>query len=208
MEEEKKMQEAVEDKRPSWDEYFMEMAELTAQRSTCLRRPVGAVIVRDMHAMATGYNGAPKGLKHCAELGGCLREKLHVPSGERHELCRALHAEQNAIIQAAALGQSIEGGTIYILGGTGAVPEEWIEGFEGYRMKRLSGSSRYTTNLEVLREAGIPEGSEILIATGENFADSLSASSTGKPILLVKVHILMLGILLKHITKGFLSVRK
>ncbi len=102
------------DKRISWDEYFMEMAELTARRSTCLRRQVGAVIVKNKHVIATGYNGAPQGLKHCAELGGCLREKLGVPSGERHELCRALHAEQNAIIQAATLGQSIEGGTIYI----------------------------------------------------------------------------------------------
>lgn len=107
------MSEYVDD-RISWDEYFMQMAELTAKRSTCLRRQVGAVIVKDKHIIATGYNGAPKGLKHCAELGGCLREKLHVPSGERHELCRALHAEQNAIIQAATLGQSIEGGTIYV----------------------------------------------------------------------------------------------
>lgn len=102
------------EKRMSWDEYFMQMAELTAKRSTCLRRHVGAVIVKEKHVIATGYNGAPKGLKHCAEQGGCLREKLKVPSGERHELCRALHAEQNAIIQAATLGQSIEGGTIYI----------------------------------------------------------------------------------------------
>lgn len=101
-------------RRPSWDEYFMEMAELTAQRSTCLRRHVGAVIVKDKHIVATGYNGAPRGLAHCDELGGCLREKLGVPSGERHELCRALHAEQNAIIQAATLGQSIEGASIYI----------------------------------------------------------------------------------------------
>lgn len=92
----------------------MEMAELTAQRSTCLRRHVGAVIVKDKHIVATGYNGAPRGLAHCDELGGCLREKLGVPSGERHELCRALHAEQNAIIQAATLGQSIEGASIYI----------------------------------------------------------------------------------------------
>ena len=107
------MSEYVDD-RISWDEYFMQMAELTAKRSTCLRRQVGAVIVKDKHIIATGYNGAPKGLKHCAQLGGCLREKLHVPSGERHELCRALHAEQNAIIQAATLGQSIEGGTIYV----------------------------------------------------------------------------------------------
>ena len=100
--------------RPSWDEYFMQMAELTAQRSTCLRRQVGAIIVKEKHIIATGYNGAPKGLPHCEELGGCLRVKLEIPSGERHELCRALHAEQNAIIQAATLGQSIEGATIYI----------------------------------------------------------------------------------------------
>ncbi len=100
--------------RPDWDHYFMQMAELTAQRSTCLRRRVGAVIVKDKHIIATGYNGAPRGIAHCDEKGGCLREKLGVPSGERHELCRALHAEQNAIIQAATLGQSIEGATIYI----------------------------------------------------------------------------------------------
>ncbi|MEE1038955.1 MAG: cytidine/deoxycytidylate deaminase family protein [Eubacterium sp.] len=100
--------------RPSWDEYFMQMAELTAKRSTCLRRQVGAIIVKDKHIIATGYNGAPKGLPHCEDLGGCYREKLGVPSGQRHELCRALHAEQNAIIQAATLGQSIEGGTIYV----------------------------------------------------------------------------------------------
>ncbi len=102
------------DKRLSWDEYFMEMAELTAQRSTCLRRHVGAVIVKDKHIIATGYNGAPRGLQHCDERGGCLRQKLEIPSGQRQELCRALHAEQNAIIQAATLGQSIEGGSIYV----------------------------------------------------------------------------------------------
>lgn len=104
----------IEDTRISWDEYFMQMAELTSQRSTCLRRHVGAVIVQNKHVIATGYNGAPRGLKHCAEIGGCLREELNVPSGERHELCRALHAEQNAIIQAAVLGQSVDGGSIYI----------------------------------------------------------------------------------------------
>lgn len=101
-------------RRPSWDEYFMDMAVLTAKRSTCLRRQVGAVIVKDKHIIATGYNGAPRGVPHCDEKGGCLRQQLNVPSGERHELCRALHAEQNAIIQAATLGQSIEGGTIYV----------------------------------------------------------------------------------------------
>ena len=101
-------------KRPSWDEYFMEMAELTAKRSTCMRRHVGAVIVKDCHAIATGYNGAPHGIMHCEDRGGCIRQKLNVPSGQRHELCMALHAEQNAIIQAAVMGNSVEGGTIYI----------------------------------------------------------------------------------------------
>lgn len=100
--------------RPSWDEYFMQMAELAATRSTCLRRSVGAAIVKDRHVVATGYNGAPRQIMHCGERGGCLREKLGVPSGERHELCMGLHAEQNAIIQAATLGATIEGGTIYI----------------------------------------------------------------------------------------------
>lgn len=100
--------------RPSWDEYFMEMAILTSKRSTCMRRQVGAVIVKDKHIIATGYNGAPRGIKHCEERGGCLREKLDVPSGERQELCMAVHAEQNAIIQAATLGQSVEGGVIYV----------------------------------------------------------------------------------------------
>lgn len=100
--------------RISWDEYFMKMAELAATRSTCLRRQVGAVIVKDKRVIATGYNGAPKGVPHCEEQGGCLREQMKIPSGERHELCRALHAEQNAIIQAATLAQSVDGGTIYI----------------------------------------------------------------------------------------------
>ena len=99
-------------KRPTWDEYFMEMAELARQRSTCLRRRVGAVIVKDNRVIATGYNGVPKGIRHCEETG-CLRQQLNVPSGKMHELCRGLHAEQNAIIQAACMGSSIEGGTLY-----------------------------------------------------------------------------------------------
>jgi dCMP deaminase len=98
--------------RPSWDEYFMSMAELAATRSTCLRRQVGAVIVKDKKILATGYNGAPAGLKHCLDIG-CLRDKLKIPSGERHELCRATHAEQNAIVQAALFGVSISGSTMY-----------------------------------------------------------------------------------------------
>ncbi|MDO9693814.1 MAG: cytidine/deoxycytidylate deaminase family protein [Candidatus Latescibacteria bacterium] len=99
--------------RPSWDRYFMEIAVLVSSRTTCLRRQVGAVIVKDKRLLSTGYNGAPVGLKHCAELG-CLREKLGVKSGEKHELCRAIHAEQNAIIQAATFGVPLQGASIYI----------------------------------------------------------------------------------------------
>ena len=100
--------------RKSWNSYFMEIAEIVKTRSTCVRRQVGAVIVKDNRIITTGYNGAPSGLKHCIDNGGCEREKLKVPSGQRHELCRALHAEQNAIIQAAKIGVSTEGTTIYI----------------------------------------------------------------------------------------------
>lgn len=99
--------------RPTWDEYFMEMAELAARRTTCVRRGVGAVIVKDNRVLATGYNGAPQGLTHCAQIG-CLRQQLQIPSGQRHELCRALHAEQNAIITAARYGVNIDGSVIYI----------------------------------------------------------------------------------------------
>lgn len=99
-------------KRPSWQQYFMEMALLAAKRSTCLRRQVGAVLVRDNQVISTGYNGSPKGVRHCAEVG-CLREQNGVPSGQQHELCRGVHAEQNAIIQAAINGSSTRGGTIY-----------------------------------------------------------------------------------------------
>lgn len=98
--------------RPSYDEYFMEMAHVVSSRSTCLRRKVGAILVKDKHILSTGYNGAPKGLKHCSEVG-CLREKLGIPSGERHEICRGLHAEQNAIIQAAVFGISIKDSVLY-----------------------------------------------------------------------------------------------
>ena len=101
-------------KRPSWDEYFMQITELVATRATCLRRKVGAIIVKDKRILATGYNGPPSGLPHCDELGGCLRDKLNVPSGERHEISRAVHAEQNAIIQAARFGVPIDGSTMYV----------------------------------------------------------------------------------------------
>ena len=98
--------------RPDNDEYFMEMAFLVSKRSTCLRRRVGAVIVRDKHVISTGYNGSPRGTKHCEELG-CIRQQLNIPSGTRHELCRGVHAEQNAITQAAYFGTSVANATIY-----------------------------------------------------------------------------------------------
>lgn len=100
------------DSRPDWDTYFLDIVELVARRSTCLRRAVGAALVRDKRILATGYNGAPSKLQHCLDIG-CLREQLRVPSGERHELCRGLHAEQNAIIQAALHGVSAKDSTLY-----------------------------------------------------------------------------------------------
>ncbi|MCX8126489.1 MAG: cytidine/deoxycytidylate deaminase family protein [Dehalococcoidia bacterium] len=99
-------------KRPSLDEYFLKIAMVVAERSTCLRHHVGAVAVRDKHILATGYNGAASGLKDCLELG-CLREELGIPSGTRHEICRGIHAEQNVIIQASLNGVSLAGSTIY-----------------------------------------------------------------------------------------------
>ncbi|MCM8786059.1 MAG: cytidine/deoxycytidylate deaminase family protein [Candidatus Omnitrophica bacterium] len=104
---------STQNERPDWDTYFMEIALLVSKRSTCLRRKVGAVLVKEKRILATGYNGAPIGLAHCKEVG-CIREKLKIPSGERHELCRGLHAEQNAILQAAYHGVSIKGSILYI----------------------------------------------------------------------------------------------
>jgi dCMP deaminase len=143
------------DKRPSWDEYFMGVAELAAQRSTCLRRHVGAVIVKDRHIVSTGYNGAPRGLTHCGDReGGCLRQQLGVPSGEKHELCRALHAEQNAIIQAASLGQSIENATIYVTNQPCAICAKMII---NAGIKRIVVKEGYPDKLaiEILGEAGL-----------------------------------------------------
>jgi dCMP deaminase len=98
--------------RPSWDEYFLKITDLVATRSTCLRRHVGAVLVLEKRILATGYNGAPSGLAHCLDVG-CLREQEEIPSGQRQELCRGIHAEQNAIIQAARHGISISGSVLY-----------------------------------------------------------------------------------------------
>ncbi|MBD3264357.1 MAG: cytidine deaminase [Candidatus Omnitrophica bacterium] len=99
--------------RPSWDIYFMKVAYLVCERATCLRRKVGAVLVKDRQILATGYNGAPMGIRHC-EVTGCLRLELGVPSGERHEICRGLHAEQNVLLQAARHGISVRDSVLYI----------------------------------------------------------------------------------------------
>jgi dCMP deaminase len=103
---------AMTAQRPSWESYFMDITKLVAKRSTCLRRAVGAVIVKDKRVLTTGYNGAPSGIRHCLDVG-CLREQMKVASGERHELCRGIHAEQNAIIQAAFHGVSIRGASLF-----------------------------------------------------------------------------------------------
>ena len=108
-----KKEKIVKDERMSWDEYFMGIAHLASKRSSCLRRSVGAVIVKDNHILSSGYNGAPAKTKHCKEVG-CLRQKLNVPSGQRHELCRGLHAEQNAFLQAALYGIPLQGAKMYI----------------------------------------------------------------------------------------------
>lgn len=149
--------------RPSWDEYFMEMAEVAQKRSTCLRRRVGAVIVQDRRIMATGYNGVPAGIVHCEERG-CLREQLKVPSGQRHELCRGLHAEQNAIIQAAYLGQSISGGTLYCTHQPCVICAKMII---NAGIQRIVVKEGYPDELarEMFREAGLTV--EILFASAE-----------------------------------------
>lgn len=107
-----KVGQPANNKRPSWDEYFLGIAELVSRRSTCLRRNVGAVLVKEKRILATGYNGAPSGIMHCSERG-CIREKLKIPSGERHELCNGLHGEQNAFLQAALHGTSLKDSVLY-----------------------------------------------------------------------------------------------
>ncbi|MHB1399060.1 MAG: deoxycytidylate deaminase [Trichloromonadaceae bacterium] len=141
--------------RPSWEEYFMDIARLVARRSTCLRRQVGALLVKEKNILATGYNGTPSGITHCAEVG-CLRQQLGVPSGERHELCRGLHAEQNAIIQAAKHGVNIAGSTLYCTNSPCSICSKMLINAGIARIIYLEG---YPDSLsqEMLREAGIPE---------------------------------------------------
>ena len=140
-------------KRPSWDKYFLEIAGVVAKRSTCLRRRVGALIVKDRRILATGYNGAPANLPHCREIG-CLREEKKIPRGERHELCRGLHAEQNAIIQAALHGVSIQGGVIYTTTWPCSVCAKMIIN-AGIKQAIVSEGYPDALAKKLLREAGI-----------------------------------------------------
>ena len=139
--------------RPRSDEYFLKVAAVVAERSTCRRHNVGAVAVKDKHILSTGYNGAPSGLQDCLVLG-CLRDELHIPSGTRHEICRAVHAEQNVIIQAALHGVSLEGATVYATHTPCVLCAKMLT---NARIKRYVSFGQYADNsfLEMFREAGI-----------------------------------------------------
>lgn len=139
--------------RPTWEEYFMDITDLVARRSTCIRRAVGAVIVKDKRILSTGYNGAPSGIAHCCETG-CLREKLSVPSGQRHELCRGIHAEQNAIIQAAYHGVSIKDASLFCTNLPCSICAKMII---NAGIKSIWYKSGYADpmSLEMFREAGV-----------------------------------------------------
>lgn len=143
--------------RPSWDEYFIEIAKLASKRSTCLRRKVGAVLIKNNQIISTGYNGAPKRTRHCTEIGHCIRERLNIPSGQQ-EICKAAHAEANAIAQATANDVSTEGATLYcthfpcafcskIIINAGVKKLIYMEGYGSDENLKLSE--------ELLKEAGI-----------------------------------------------------
>ncbi len=144
----------MENKRPSWDEYFAAITLQVATRSTCLRRKVGAIIVKDKRILTTGYNGAPMGVKNCLDRGKCLREELGIPSGQRHEICRGLHAEQNAIIQAAYHGVIIKDSAIYT---TNQPCVQCAKMIINSGIKKIYYFSDYPDELamELLKEAGI-----------------------------------------------------
>ena len=139
--------------RPNIDEYFLKAASVVAERSTCRRHHVGAVAARDKHILATGYNGAPAGLKDCLELG-CLRDEMNIPSGTRHEICRGIHAEQNVIIQAALHGVSLEGSTIYCTHTPCVLCAKMLV---NARIKRFVSFGRYNDDafIDLFRDAGI-----------------------------------------------------
>ncbi len=140
-------------KRPSLDEYFLKIASVVAERSTCLRHHVGAVAVKDKHILSTGYNGAAAGLKDCLELG-CLRDANNIPSGTRHEICRAIHAEQNCIIQASLHGVSLEGAILYCTHTPCILCAKMLV---NARIKRFVSFGKYADDsfIELFSEAGI-----------------------------------------------------
>ena len=144
----------AKDERISWDEYFTEIAALVAKRSNCVSRQVGAVITVDNQIVSTGYNGAPKHLHHCIDAGGCLRKLNNIESGTRQEICRAVHAEQNAIISAAVKGVSIKGGTLYLNTYPCSICTRMLINAE---IKRIVYDSDYNDPLskEMLDESGI-----------------------------------------------------
>ncbi len=139
--------------RPDVDGYFLKVASVVAERSTCRRHHIGAVAVKDKHILSTGYNGAPSGLKDCLELG-CLRDEMNIPSGERHEICRGIHAEQNVSIQAALHGVSLEGSTIYCTHTPCVLCAKMLV---NARIKRFVSFGKYNddTFIDLFREAGI-----------------------------------------------------
>ena len=139
--------------RLSFDEYCLKIASVVAERSTCRRHHMGAIAVRDKHILATGYNGAPSGLKDCLELG-CLRDEQGIPSGERTEICRGIHAEQNVIIQGSLHGVSLEGSTIYCTHTPCVLCAKMLA---NAKIKRFVSFGRYVDNtfIELFRDAGI-----------------------------------------------------
>ncbi len=139
--------------RPTSDEYFLKIASVVAERATCRRHHVGAVAVRNKHILATGYNGAPAGLKDCLELG-CLRDEMNIPSGTRHEICRGIHAEQNVIIQASLHGVSLEESTIYA---THTPCRLCAKMLVNAKIKRYVSYGKYDDNsfVDLFQEAGI-----------------------------------------------------
>ena len=147
------MKKVIRRKRLDIDEYFLKIASVVAERSTCRRHHVGAVAVRDKHMLATGYNGAPSGVKDCLELG-CLRDELNIPSGTRHEICRGIHAEQNVIIQAGLHGISLEGSTIYATHTPCVLCAKMLV---NAKIKRLVSFGSYNDEefIELFQEAGI-----------------------------------------------------
>ena len=139
--------------RPDSEEYFLKLASVVAERATCRRHHMGAIAVRDKHILTTGYNGAPSGLKDCLELG-CLRDEMGIPSGERHEICRGVHAEQNVIIQAALHGISLEGSTIYCTHTPCVLCAKMLV---NAKIKRFVSFGKYNDNafISLFKEAGI-----------------------------------------------------